>query len=313
MFGVDPFAARVEHEEAARAVGVLAHPRLETRLPEKCGLLIPGDSGDRSRAAEQAGIHLGNHAAGGLHLRERFAGDAEAGEDFFIPSAGVDVEDECAGGVADVNRMNATSGQFPDQPTVHGAEAELSGIRQFAGLRSVLEDPVHFGAGKIGIGHQSGLASQYPVKALLLEFLAEVRCATALPVDRRTQCLARLVVPCNGGFTLVGDAHCRHVCHRPPRLGQCLGDGLLLAAPDFLRMLLHPTGLRIAALQRCSHTGNDFAGIPKQDRPGTGGALIKSHHDFRHVGFFSKHLHAGYGRFVRCPRGGCWNQRPQGR
>ena len=53
----------------------------------------------------------------------RSGGDTEAGEDFFIPSAGVDVEDECAGGVADVNRMNATSGQFPDQPTVHGAEA----------------------------------------------------------------------------------------------------------------------------------------------------------------------------------------------
>src|SRR5215469_127240 len=82
------------------------------------------------------------------------------------------------------------------------------------------------------------------------EFGAKRRCPAALPHNRWGHRLVRLPFPNNGCLALIGNPE--PADRSRPALGllQHTPRRLHLCAPDCLRVLLYPTGLRIAALDR---------------------------------------------------------------
>jgi hypothetical protein len=68
----------VHQHEAAGAIGVLDHARLEAGLAEQRRLLVTGDAGDRDRVVEEElrpGVRV--HRAGVAHLRQHRARNVE--------------------------------------------------------------------------------------------------------------------------------------------------------------------------------------------------------------------------------------------
>ena len=98
--------------------------------------------------------------------------------------------------------------------------------------------------------------------------------ASVLPDDGIVHRLAGLAIPHDGGLALVRNADGGQVRGVETALGQSLRDHGLGAAPDFLRVMLDPTGMRINLLMLLLGGGNDASGAVKDDETGAGGALI---------------------------------------
>ena len=133
----DGLLARVHQKEAAGAVGVLHAAGFGAHLAEEGGLLVAGDAADGHFMGEERGlghaVHLGTGTDFGHHRR----GDVQQFQEFGIPLQRMDVEQHRAGGVGDVGHMDLAAGELPDEPAVHGAEAELAGLGLLAGAGHV--------------------------------------------------------------------------------------------------------------------------------------------------------------------------------
>lgn len=70
----------------------------------------------------------------------------------------------------------------------------------------IVQDPLNFGAGEIGVNHQASGVMDLCFQAIALEFLANTGGATALPDDGIVDRLAGFFFPDNGRLTLIGDA-----------------------------------------------------------------------------------------------------------
>ena len=131
--------------------------------------------------------------------------------------------------------------QLPDQPRVNSTKTQIPLFGQLMCLRDVFQNPAHFCSGKIGISYQSCSVSQNSVKTLLLQLLTIVSSTPALPVNSRCNCFSSISVPCYSGFTLVCYSHRCNVLHCQGSFFQHLLNGLGLANPYLLRVLLNPS------------------------------------------------------------------------
>ncbi len=68
----------------------------------------------------------------------------------------MDVKEHGTGGVGVVGDVHAALGHFPDKPGIDGAEQQLAALRTFTRAFNMVEDPLHFGAGKIRVNHKAG-------------------------------------------------------------------------------------------------------------------------------------------------------------
>ena len=192
------------------------------------------------RAAEQLRLALAEFGGGILHLRQHRARHAQELQQFIVPLAGVDVEQQRARGVGGVGGMHLAAGEPPQQIAIDGAEHQFAAAGAFARARDVVENPGDLGAREIGIDDQAGLGRDHRLVAFALQFGADVGGAAVLPDDGAMDGLAGGAVPHHGGLALVGD----------PDRGDvfCLEAGLLqrVAAdhdgrgPDVLRLMLDP-------------------------------------------------------------------------
>ena len=103
--------------------------------------------------------------------------------------------------------MGLATGQMPDQPGIDGAKCQFAGARHGTRTRHVGQNPVQFGAGKIGVEHQTGLAREQRLAARGPELIAVRGGAPVLPdngvMDRR----AGRAIPHHRRFALIGNAY----------------------------------------------------------------------------------------------------------
>ena len=277
VVGEDGLAAGVHEHEVTGTVGVLRHALLEASLTEGCSLLVAQDTRDGG-ACEQTGcaaeaVHLG----GGLDFGQHAHGDTHVSSDLRIPFEGADVHQQgtgCVGDVGDVNAAVNTTGQVPDQPGVGVAEEQVAALCALAYAFNVVQDPLDLGAGEVGGEVQADdvvvLANTLFACELFNDFLG----AGVLPDDCVVDGLAGVLVPHDGGFTLVGDADCSDfvvvdfaVCH-----SHCYD--LTDVLPNLGCVVLDPAGLGEDLLVLELALSHVLARLVEQDRAGAGGALV---------------------------------------
>ncbi len=202
----DRLRTGVHQQEAAGAVGVLRHARLEAALPEGRRLLVAGDAGDRDRGAEQLGIGLAQDAARRLHLGQHRARHVEDVEQLVVPVELVDVEQQRAARVRDVGGVDAPAGQAPQQEAVDGAGEDLAVAGARAQALVAVEQMLDLGAREVGVDHQAGLLLEQRLQTVGLESIADRRGDAALPHDRVRHRTPGRALPQHHRLALIGDA-----------------------------------------------------------------------------------------------------------
>ena len=90
------------------------------------------------------------------------------------------------------------------------------------GAFDMIEDPLQFGAGEIGIDDETGLFPGQIRESLPLQFIRVIRRTAALPYDRVIDGFPRFFVPYDRRFPLIRDPDCRDVPVRRTGFGQSL-------------------------------------------------------------------------------------------
>jgi hypothetical protein len=269
----------VHQHEAAGAIGVLDHARLEAGLAEQRRLLVTGDAGDRDRVVEEElrpGVRV--HRAGVAHLRQHRARDVQQRQQVVIPVQRVDVEQQRARGIAVVGHMRLAAAEVPHQPAVDGAEQQLATLGALLRTFHVVEDPAHLGRGEIGVDQQAGPLADQCLMPVGLQPLADGVALPRLPDDGVVDRLAGGTVPDHGGFALVGDAQRGDMARVDLPAAEQFGQRGIDAGEDLARVMLDPAGLREDLRELALRAADDVAGTVEQDRARTGGALVDGQH-----------------------------------
>ena len=270
--------AGIHHQEAAGAVGVLGHAARQTVLPEGSGLLVTGNAGQRHFRAQPACIDSAGNTAAVDHLRQYGGRNVEQRQQFLVPAAAMDIEEQRTRGVRGIGDMLPAGGQLPGQPAVDSAEGKFALFGATPRIGKMVEQPLEFGAGKIRIKQQAGATGEPIGVAGFGQRRAQVSGTPVLPDDGRRQRLAGGAVPEHGGFALVGDADGSDtICSHTVFAQHGAGDGEL-ALPDFLGVMLDPAGLRIRLRELLLGNATGLAAAVKKDGARTGGALVEGQH-----------------------------------
>ncbi len=166
--------AGVHQHEAAGAIGILDHARLETGLAEQRRLLVTGDACDRDRMVEEElRPRMRVHRAGIAHAGQHRARDVQQCQQVLVPLQGVDVEQQGARGVAVIGDVRLATAEVPDQPAVDGAEQQFAALGALLRPLHVVEDPAHLGGREIRIDQQAGALADQCFVAIGAQALAD--------------------------------------------------------------------------------------------------------------------------------------------
>ena len=224
---------------------------------------------------EEMGGGLAVHLAGRTDFRKHGGGDAEDVQQFLVPGAGMDVEQEGAGGVAGIGAVQFSPGQVPEEPAVHGAEQELARLGPGPRVRHVVEKPGELGAGEVGVDDQAGLCPEELLQPEALQVVAGCGGAPVLPDDGVMDRPAGQPVPDQRGFPLVGDPDGGDVRGAHAGADQGLCGHPDLGRPDFPAVLLHPAGPGKYLADFLLRQRPDRAVMVEDNGPGTGGPLVQ--------------------------------------
>ena len=187
--------------------------------------------------------------------------------------------------------MYRAFGQFPDKPGLHGSEKQFALFGPFSGSIHMVENPFYLGSGKVGINNQPRLLPEFLSQSFLLQGVAILAGPTALPHDRVVDRISRLLIPDNGRLSLIGNADGRDVRRRGSDAAHGLHGYAQHACPDFVRVMLHPAGLRKILLEFPLCHAAHFSPFVEQDTPVAGGSCVQCHyilcHSFPPSGFLA--------------------------
>src|SRR5574344_1622301 len=107
--------------------------------------------------------------------------------------------------------MRFAARELPDEPAVDGTKNQIASFSFSSGTFNIVEDPVYFRAGEICINDKTGLLLELINQASLLQAFADASRLTGLPYDCVVNRTARVLIPNNSGFTLVGDTDCSDI------------------------------------------------------------------------------------------------------
>ncbi len=179
--------------------------------------------------------------------------------------------------------MYAALRQLPDQPRLHRAEQQLSGLRLLSGALHIVQDPFDLRRREIGVDDKPRLFPEFIRQSLLLQAVCILRCAAALPHDGIVDRSSRFLIPYHHRLPLVRDPDRRNIRRRGIDVRHRLSRHLVLCRPDLIRVMLHPSRfrkiLRKLLLRHAAH-------IPlfvKQDAAVAGGPRIQCHYVFCHT------------------------------
>ena len=134
--------------------------------------------------------------------------------------------------------------QVPQNPRVGVAEVEIAGLGTLACTLHVVEDPLNLRTGEVGRQPKATNLAEAVGALVTFEFLDDVGGTHVLPDNRVVNGLTGVLIPHNGGFTLVGDADGCQLVAVNFRLLQRISDDLTRGIPDLDRVVLNPTGVR---------------------------------------------------------------------
>ena len=176
--------------------------------------------------------------------------------------------------------MGTTTGQLPGQPGIHCTEQQLTALSAFTGTFYVIENPLDFGAGEIGVQHQPGGFTHVPLQTGFFQLFAYLSRSAALPDDSVIDWLASIFIPYDSSLTLVGNTQGCHFVRANIGFGQHFGQHRALGRPDLHGVMLNPARLWIV-LGKLSLRGSDNVAIViKDNRARTGGSLVQCNNVF---------------------------------
>ena len=265
----------VHEEEAPGAISVFNHTRLEAGLSKEGGVLVAGDTADADAIQFGYSGHRADDSARGNDAGQQGGGDAEHLQQGGIPLARMNVHEEGAGGVGDIGHVQRTTGEIPKQPSIDGSKAEFPLFGAVPGVWNVIENPCQLGAGKIRIQEEARFRADFGLQTVLFEFLALGGGAPVLPDDGWMDGLAARSFPDHCGFPLVGDADRSDIGGLQTRFAERLHGDTALGLPDFDRVMLDPSRLRIGLPEGFLRDAHRLAPVIEDDGAGAGGPLVK--------------------------------------
>ena len=187
----------------------------------------------------------------------------------------MDIKEHSTAGIGHVGDKTLSLCQGIDQPAVHCAKPKPSFFRQRAGLRHMVENPLHLGTGKIGVDNQAGFLPDIGLPALGFQLFTKLRRPAALPHNGIAYRDTGFGVPGHGGFPLVGNADSGDFLHGDFRPVHGFPGGEKLAFQNLHRIVLHIARLGIDLRKLLLPLRDNFSITVEQDGPGTGGSLIQ--------------------------------------
>mmetsp|Transcript_23336 Transcript_23336/g.48427 ORF Transcript_23336/g.48427 Transcript_23336/m.48427 type:complete len:232 (+) Transcript_23336:884-1579(+) len=133
-------------------------------------------------------------------------------DQLLLESARFQIHEQPSRGVADVGGKSPPASEFPQEPRIDGAEADLSTFLRIADILpqrgDVIQEPLDLASGEVRGDGQTGLASKerFAVRGRGEDGFDDVVGAGVVPDDGVVVGLAGGSVPGQGGFSLVGDA-----------------------------------------------------------------------------------------------------------
>ena len=212
---------------------------------------------------------------GGFHGRHHGKGNIQKVQQLAVPLQRVDVEEHCAGSVGDIRDVHFPAGELPDQPGIHGTEAQFSRQGPLAGAGHMVQNPLDFGSGEIGVYDEPRLFANLFHQPFLLEFVTQGRCTAVLPYDGVVHGSTRFGIPDYGGFPLVGDADGGQILAVNAQPGNGLGNDGGLGRPDFHRVVLHPARLGEVLGEFLLGKRTNVSLVIEYDGPGGTGSLVQ--------------------------------------
>ena len=135
------------------------------------------------------------------------------------------------------------SGEVPQQPGVGGSEQEISGFGRLPGALDVIKNPNNFAGGEVGGQRQSGLFAKVIAAVSGLHAVDNVLCSRVLPNNRVIDEFSRGLIPHHCCLALVRDPQPRDVVAGEGGPGKRFPHHFPGVVPNFLRIVLHPSGL----------------------------------------------------------------------
>ena len=171
--------------------------------------------------------------------------------------------------------MRALIGQVVYEETVHRARTQLAAFRSLPRARDLLQNPLHLCAGKIRVRHQARALTNGRFHPLAQKPLHQRRGAATLPNDRSAYGLARLPIPHERGFALIGDADGGDIPHVHPGSFHRRAQRLDLRMQNVHGIVLHPARARINLPEFTPLRRHDVPCFIKDNCAGTRRPLIQ--------------------------------------
>ena len=136
----------------------------------------------------------------------------------------------------------------------------------------ITEQPLQFGRGKIGVGHEPGALAEHGLQSFLPKLAAPLGGAAVLPDDGPGHRGERAPVPEHHCLPLIGDAE----SHRPLAAARdSLAHGFDRNPENFVGVVLDPPGLGKVLGEFPVSTTQHRAVLADDQRGGAGGALVE--------------------------------------
>ncbi len=139
MIAFAKFFTGVHQQKTSCAVSVFGLASFKACLAEERGLLVTGTA--RYRDSGAADFHITVYPAAAYNFRQHILRNVEHGTYLRIPAEVFYVIQHGTARVSMIGDMNLAVGQFPYQPTVHGAEKQLALFGHFPCTLNIVKNP----------------------------------------------------------------------------------------------------------------------------------------------------------------------------
>ena len=276
------FRAGVHQHEAARAIRIFRHTRLEAVLPEKRRLLVARRARDGHRTADDLRVGFAVNLAGCANLRQHRRGNSQITKQLLVPFQFINIIHQRTGRVRIIRHVDPAARQFPDQPAVDGAEKKVPLLRRRPRAIHIVQNPFDLRAGEIRVDDQPGLVVKLVGKPLPLQILADVRRLPGLPDNRVVDGAPGVLVPDHCRLALVRNADGGKIACGQVRLFQRLLHDRDHRAPDFLGVVLNPARLGEMLRELLLRDADDPRLLVENDRPVARSTGVQRHHILCH-------------------------------
>ena len=149
---------------------------------------------------------------------------------------------------------------------------------------NIVQDPAELGAGEIGVKYKAGfvVCAVGDIRIFRHQLVLHVRGSAALPDDGMVNRLTGLAIPHNNSFSLVCDADRRDVLIGGTDLLHSLTRNRKLRLPDFICIMLDPTGNREILSEFLLRHAADLSLLIEENAAVAGRTSVECHYIFRH-------------------------------